>query len=160
MRTGFRHGILRNLSRMVDVSHVHYMHHAAHRNALAIVNIKDWWKHFVTNENVILVTENRVRSREPAVAVKFMMIKAQLADELRVLRAATLQAIAHVENYQAIAPISEISQTIFDLHIMQVATNNFPFALSSGNRGRYRAGKLPARYFFRMLYIGEVNHTH
>src|SRR5258705_8196242 len=94
---------------------------------------------------------------EPAVAVEFMMIKAQLADELRVLRAATLHAIAHVENYQAVAPIGEIRQTIFDLYIMQVATDNFPVALSGGNRRRYLTGELPARYFFRMLRIGKVN---
>src|SRR6185295_359288 len=101
-----------------------------------------------------------MRAREPAVAVESMMIKAQLADELRVLRAATLHAVAHVENYQTIAPIGEIRQTIFDLYIMQVATNDFPVALSGGNRRRNLTGNLPARYFFRMLHIGEINHAH
>src|SRR6185503_9897655 len=88
------------------------------------------------------------------------MIKAQLTYKLWVFGAAALDAISNVENDQAIAPIGEIGQSVFDLQIMQVTTNDFTIAINGSNRGRYCAGNFPTGHFFRMLYISEINYAH
>ena len=99
-------------------------------------------------------------AREPAVAVKLVVVKMQLTYQLRMFRAASLHAVANVENHQAVAPIGEISETIFDLQIMQVATNKFAVAARRGYRCRYCASDFPTRHFFRMLHVREINHAH
>ena len=63
-------------------------------------------------------------AREPAIAVKFVMIKTQLADKLRILRTAAFHSRADVENDQAIVPVSEICQTIFNLKIVNIASGD------------------------------------
>ncbi len=88
---------------------------------LCAVNIKDRREHFVADKDIILVTKHGVRAGEPAVAVKLVMIKAKLADELRVFRTAAFHPVADVENDQSVAPVGEIGQAVFDLQIVQIA---------------------------------------
>src|SRR6185503_13122186 len=97
---------------------------------------------------------------EPAVAIEFVMIKTQLADELRMLRATPFNTFAHIQNYQSIAPVGKVGQAIFDLKIMQVATNNLALTGAGRNRCRYLIRNFPTSHFFRMLHIGEINNPH
>ena len=76
---------------------------------------KNAGKHFVADEDVVLIAIDRVRSREPAVAVKLVVIETKLTDKLRILRTAAFQSRANVENHQAIVPVSEIRKTVFHL---------------------------------------------
>ena len=62
-----------------------------------------------------------MRSGQPAVTVKLVVIETKLADQLRTLRAAAFQSGADVENHQTIMPVGEIRQTIFHIKIVQVA---------------------------------------
>ena len=58
MRAGFRHRILRHLAWVIDVRDVHHVHDAAHRDALAVVDVKNLRKYFVADKHVVLVTKN------------------------------------------------------------------------------------------------------
>ena len=99
-------------------------------------------------------------AREPAVAVKFVVIEAQLAYELRMFRTPALDAFAHIENHQPIAPVSEIRQTVDHLQIVQVTTNHFRVSRTGCNRGRYFIGNFPTRHFLRIPDVGEINNAH
>ena len=100
-----------------------------------------------------------MRARKPAVPVEFVVIKTKLADELRMLGTAAFQPRANIQNYQAVMPVSEISQPVFDVEIVQVAANHF-FALLGANRGSGWILSLPARDFFWIFHVGKIDHAH
>src|SRR6267143_96419 len=74
--------------------------------------------------------------------------------------AASLDAFANVKNYQTIAPVSEISEAILDLQIVEVTTDNFAIAATGCNCCSHLARDFPARYFFRILHVGKIDNTH
>jgi hypothetical protein len=87
------------------------------------------------------------------------MIKSQLAHQLGLLRTAAFNAFADVKNHEAIAPVSEIRETIFDLQVVQVTSADV-VAFGGANRCRHFIGNFPARHFFRILDVGKTDHTH
>ena len=50
-----------------------------------------------------------MRAREPAVAVKLVVIETELADELRMLGTAAFDSRADIQNDQTVVPVGEIS---------------------------------------------------
>src|SRR5207237_8349348 len=81
-------------------------------------------KHFIAEEDIVLVTEYRVGSCKPAWAVKFGVVESKLADELGIFRTAALDAFPHIQDDETILPITQISQSVNDLNIVQVAAPN------------------------------------
>src|ERR1700730_16652335 len=75
------------------------------------------------------------------------------------LGAATFQSCADIQNYQAIVPIGEISQTVLHIEIVQV-TANYLFAFLGTNRGSRWILSLPAGDFLRVLYVTKIDYTH
>src|SRR3984885_15550563 len=74
VRTAFGNFVLRDFLRMLDVAHIHYVTDRAHRNAVAIVKMEDRGKYFVADEQIVLVAEHAMRSRQPSIAVKLVVI--------------------------------------------------------------------------------------
>ena len=95
------------------------------------VQIEAAGKNFVADEHIVLVTKDRVRARQPAIAVQLVVIKTKLAHKLRFLRAAAFDAVADIQNDQSVSPVSEIGQTVLYLQVMQIATVNLFVALRS-----------------------------
>src|SRR5687768_9702974 len=100
-----------------------------------------------------------MRAREPAIAVKLVVIKTQLTDKLWVFRAAALDAGADVKNHQAVVPISEISQAILHLEIVQITPGGRLGFFSTNESGVLRFG-LPTRDLLRILYVREIDDAH
>src|SRR5713226_4197168 len=105
---------------MSDVADVEHMRDPADRDAILGSNIKARREYFVPDEKIILIAENSVRAGKPAGAVQFVIIEAIGRDELRMLGASALDAVADIENDRAITPVSEIRQTVDDLHIVEI----------------------------------------
>ena len=61
---------------------------------LACLDVKYRRKHFVADEHVVLVTKHRVSSRQPTVAIQLVMIKSQLAHQLRLLGTAAFDSFS------------------------------------------------------------------
>src|SRR5262245_41705843 len=96
---------------------------------------------------------------QPAIAIKLVMIETKLADELRMLGTAAFQSGADVQNNDSIVPICEICEAIFDVKIMQVATCDL-FAFFGAHGADDGILSLPPCNFFRVLNVGEINHSH
>ena len=73
-----------------------------------------------------------MRAREPAVAVKLVVIETELTNELRVFGTAAFDSRADIENDQTIVPVGEISEPVLHLQIMKVAPGNL-FAFFGAN---------------------------
>src|SRR5580704_18292566 len=95
-------------------------------------------------------------SSQPAIAIKFVVIEAILADQFGIFRAAAAHAVTHVEDDQAIAPVSQISQAIFYLQVVQItsAGHRSHFCVQ-GDDGRILG--LPACNFFGMFGVLKIN---
>src|SRR5215216_2029889 len=96
---------------------------------------------------------------KPAVAIEFVVIETQLTNGLRMLGTSAFQSRADVENHQAITPVSEICQTIFDVKIMNV-TSGYLFAFLRADHAGKRILSLPSCYFFGVLNVFEIDHAH
>src|SRR6185369_8153043 len=115
VRAAFRHRILRDFPRIVDVRDVHHVDHTAHRNAFRRSDIEYSREHLVADEDVVAITIDRMCARQPTVAVKLVVIETKLTDKLRILRTAAFYSRADVEYHEAIVPVSEIRKTVLDL---------------------------------------------
>src|SRR5947209_7575670 len=100
-----------------------------------------------------------MRAGQPAVAVEFVVIETELADELRVLGTAAFQSRSYIEDHQPIVPVSEICKTVFDVQVMEVTPGNL-FAFFGANRAGHLTLDLPACDFFRVLYVAEIDYPH
>src|SRR4030081_3489790 len=89
-----------------------------------------------------------------------MMVETQLADKFRMLGAASPDPFAYIQNHQTIAPVSEISEPILDLQIVEVTADNFPIATGRGYHCGHLTGNFPPRHFLRILHIGKVDNAH
>ena len=56
-------------------------------------------------------------------------------------------------------PVSEICETIFNLEIVNVSSSDL-FAFLRADRRRLADLGLPARDFFRVLHVREIDHSH
>src|SRR3984893_18048020 len=75
--------------------------------------------------------------------------------------AAALEAIAHIENDDAVAPVSEIGETILDLQIVQITTGGRDaFAFRQSDLHLAGAFDLPARNLLGIFYVGEIDDPH
>src|SRR5215213_534057 len=115
VRAAFGHRILRDFMRIVDVRNVDHMNYTAHGNALRRLDVEHCRKYFITDEDVVAIAIDRVCSGEPPVAVELVVIETILADKLRTLRTAALDSRANVENHEAIVPVSQIREAVFNL---------------------------------------------
>src|SRR5262245_16365744 len=101
-----------------------------------------------------------MRSCYPSVAVQLTVIETQLADEPRVFRAAAFDAAADIEYHQAVTPVCEISQSVFNLNVVQVTSFR---ELSAGDTAldfRPTSFGLPPRDLFRILHVLEIDYAH
>src|SRR4029079_17107852 len=94
-----------------------------------------------------------------AIPVKLVVIETKLTDELRMFRTAALDARADIQDHYAVMPIGEISQTIFDVEIVQVAAGDL-FTLFGADGADDRILSLPAGDLFRIFHVGEIDHSH
>src|SRR5436190_19571472 len=144
---------------MLQVADIDHVQDAAHGNSLAPLNIKNTGKDFIAYEDVILVTKDRVRPRQPTVSIKLVVVEVKLTYQLGFFRAATLDSVAHIQNDQAIAPVSQIRQTVLHLQVVQVAAvngNSFFGLQAVGDVILY----FPARDLFRIFDVGEIDDAH
>ncbi len=121
MRAALRHFILRHFARMFDIGNVHDVADGPHRNAVSVIQFEDGGKYFVAHKQIILVAKHAMRARQPAVAVKLVVVEAVLADQFRILRTAAGHAVAHIEDDQPISPVRQIGKAIFHLQVVQIA---------------------------------------
>src|SRR5437016_7077487 len=99
-----------------------------------------------------------MRAGEPAIAVKLVVIETKLADELRMLGTPAFDSRAHVENDQTIVPVSEISEPVFNLKIVQITAANLFAFFGANHRGR-RILSLPARDFLRIFHVRKIDYA-
>src|SRR6185503_2958346 len=135
------------------------MKDAAHRDPLGTANVEEGREDLVANKHVVLITKHRVRARQPAVAGQLIVIETKLTNQLRTLGTAAFQTSADVEYHQTVVPVSEISQTIFNLKIVNV-TSGYLIAFFGFDRGGHLRLGLPARDLFRVLHVLEIDHAH
>ena len=83
---------------MIDVANVHHVHDAAHGDAFVGSEIEERRQDFVADEKIIAIAKDGMRPREPAVAVKLVVIETELADELRMLGTAALDPRPDIQN--------------------------------------------------------------
>src|SRR5829696_6731323 len=100
-----------------------------------------------------------MRAGQPAITVELVVIETQLTDELRLLGTAAFYSRADVENHETIAPVGKIRKTILHLKIVNVTAGDM-IALLGFDRADHGALSLPARDFFRILRISEIDHAH
>jgi len=106
-----------------------------------------------------------MRAGDPAGTVEFVVIKMIAGNQLRMLRAAALDAVADIEDDDAVAPISKIGETVDDLKIVKITASHGETAARFGGNGnlhRSLAGifKLPASHFLWIFHIGEIDDAH
>src|SRR5215216_3596676 len=95
---------------------------------------------------------------QPAIAIELVVVEAELTHKLRTLRTSAFQSRADVENHQSIVPVSEIREAILYVDIVNVSPGYcFPFVCADGCSKRILS--LPARYFFRVLDVREIDHA-
>ena len=105
--------IRRDSSRLLDVGDIDDVNDALHGNAIATRQIERAREDLVAHEHIILVAEHRVRAGQPAGPIQLVIVETKLADKLRVLRAAALDAVADVEHDQTVAPVPAYSRPSF-----------------------------------------------
>ena len=86
------------------------------------------------------------------------MIEVILAYELGIFGTSSCHAIADVENDQSIAPVGEISETVFDLQIVEItaAGHRSLFGVNADDGGILR---FPASHLFGMFRILEIDNA-
>src|SRR6202790_2288899 len=162
VRAAFGHAVRRHFARIGEIADVEHVSDAADRDAVLGGNIKARREYFVANEQVILVAENSVRSGKPAGAVQFVVIEAIGGDELRMFGTPAFDAVTNIENYGAIAPVSEIRQPVDDLHVVEIAARHGEAAaFFLGNRNAHLPGTfhLPSRHFLGIFHVCEIDHA-
>ena len=97
-----------------------------------------------------------MRSRQPAVAVKFVVIEVILADQFGILRTTSSHAVADVEDDQPVAPVGEVCNAIFDLQVVQIATTRHRSHLGI-QRDHRRVFHLEPRNLLGMLRVLKIN---
>src|SRR5262245_22735147 len=160
MRAAFRYGVFGDLTRVGDVRNVNHVEHATRGNTPFVVNVELFREDFVADKYIVLVTIDFVRSRYPSIAVQLAVIETQLADEPRVFRAAAFDAVADIEDHQAVTPVREISQSVFNLNVVQITS--FLELSTCDTAGDFRPTSfgLPSRNLFRILHVLEIDHAH
>ncbi len=95
-------------------------------------------------------------ARQPAVAVKFVVVEMVLADQLGILRAASGHAVAHIEDDQSISPVREIGEPILHLQVVQITAAGHGSVLGFHADDR-RILRFPARNFLGMFHILKID---
>src|SRR5690348_7339201 len=141
---------------MLDVRNVHHMQDGANGNAVAVLNIEDRGENFVADKKIIFIAEDAVRSGEPAVSVKLVMIEVILGDELGILRAAAGHPVAHIENHETIAPVGEIGEAVLYLQVVQItsARHGSDLGVDGDDGGIFG---LPAGDFLGMFHVLKID---
>src|SRR5882724_9590773 len=141
---------------MPYIADVHYMQDSSNRNSVPAIELENRGKNFITDENIVLVPEGRVRSSQPAVAVELEVVELELRDQLRVHRASAFHSISHIEDYQPVAPVREIRQAFFHVKIMQIPARGHGAKRAHDCRSS-RAFRLPTGHFLGMIDILEID---
>src|SRR3970282_662964 len=84
---GFRHVIFGNLARIEYVGNIDDVDDPFGWNSFLAREIEFRGEDFVSEEHVVLVSENRVGSGNPSGSIKLRVIETKLADKLRIFRA-------------------------------------------------------------------------
>ena len=121
VRARFRHAVFGDLPRMFYVRHFYHVSDTPDRNALLVIYVEFGRKYLIGYEYVILIAKDRMRSGQPSVTIKLVMVEAELTDELRVLRASALDPFSHVQDHKSIPPVRKVSQAVLDVDVMQVS---------------------------------------
>ena len=115
----FGYVVFGNLARIENVGHVDDVHDPLGGDPCFVGQVELHREHFVTEEDVILVAEDRVGAGQPSRPVQLAVVETQLADELRVLGAAALDAVPHVEDHEPVFPVAHVDQAVDHLDIVQ-----------------------------------------
>src|SRR5215470_7406706 len=159
VRATFGHRILSDFLRMINVRDVDDVTDSSYWNPFVRVDIEEGRQYFITYEQVVMIAEYRVSSRQPAVTIKIMMVETELTNQLRMLRAATFQSRTNIQNHESFMPVREISESVLHVQIMEITSGNF-FTFFRTNHPSHRAFSLPTRYLLRILCVSEVDHSH
>src|SRR5258708_9326720 len=79
------------------------------------------------------------------------------------LGTSAFDSLPDIENNRAIAPVSEIRQSVDNLQVVEIAARHRKTAaLFRGKRNSHLPGTLdlPARHFFGILHVGKIDHPH
>src|SRR5262245_22120481 len=95
---------------------------------------------------------------EPAWPIEFRIVEAKLAYKLRMFRTAALNSIANIEDHEPVPPITQVSQAVDDLNVVQIASAHLrPLAvLHFSCVGIF---DLPTSDFHWILRIFEIDHA-
>src|SRR6185369_3323165 len=145
----FRHRILGDFLRTIDVADVADVTDAAHRNAVVPANVEEGRKDFIADKEIVAIAIDRMRAGQPAIPVKLVVIETKLADQLRTFRAAALDTGPDIQDHHAVMPVGEISQSIFHIKIMEVTPGDL-FAFFSAHGADDRIFSLPAGDLLRV----------
>src|SRR4051794_17602165 len=109
-------------------------------------------KHLVTHKYVLAGTPRGMGASNEAgtayglhIPVQGVEVVLVLGDQLGVGRTAALDSLAYIENHQSFVPVTQISQPVLDVDIMQEVA------------GLIGAG-LPAGHLLRLIGIADVDH--
>src|SRR5207237_4382878 len=95
-----RYFIFGNFPRVEDIGNVDDMDHPFGRDPRFIRKIELCRKHFIAEEDIVLVTEYRVGYCKPTWAVKFGVVESKLSEELGIFRTVALDAFSYIRDYE------------------------------------------------------------
>ncbi len=108
MRSGFRHIILGDLPRIEYVGKVDDVDDPFGRNSRPVSEVEFCREDFISEENVVLIPEDRMGSGKPSGSIKLAVIETKLADKLRVPRTPAFDPLSDIEDDQSISPVAHV----------------------------------------------------